>query len=219
MAFSLIARCPRTNHIGAVSCAASMAAGARVIHCAAGVGAVVTQSRSDAQLGARGLALLAAGLGAPAAMEAMVASTPHGQWRQIAVLDAAGNTAVFSGARTAPEMSEAPAQDACAIGAGLTSTLVPPAMLQALLVDPTLPLAERLMLALEEGQAAGGNHAPAQSAFLRVMVQRDLPLVDLRVDWDPAPIAALRALWNRFAPLANDLLLRAIDPENPAIRS
>ncbi len=180
---------------------------------------MVTQSRSDAQLGAHGMTLLAGGLTAQETVDAMVASTPHAQWRQIAVLDAAGDTAVYSGARILPEMSEAPAQDACAIGAGLASAMVPPAMLQALLADPGLPLTERLMLALEEGDAAGGNQAPPQSAFLRVMAGRDLPLVDLRVDWDPAPVVALRALWDRYAPLANDILLRAIDPDNAAIRS
>jgi len=218
MAFSLIARCPRTNHIGAVSCAVAMAAGARLVHCGAGVGAVVTQSRADPQLGAHGMALLAAGRTAQETVDAMVAFTPHAQWRQIAVLDAAGDTAVHSGARILPEMSEAPARDACAIGAALRSALVPPAMLRVLLADPALPLAERLMLALEEGQAAGGNCMPARSALLRVMAGRDLPLVDLRVDWDPAPVAALRALWDRYAPLANDILLRAIDPDNAAIR-
>lgn len=195
-----------------------MAVGGRAIHCAAGIGAVVTQARADARLGAHGLALLAAGLGAQATVDAMVASTPHTQWRQIAVLDANGDTAAFSGARAAPEMSEAPAQNACAIGAGLTSALVPPAMLRVVLADATLPLAERLMLALEEGQAAGGNQAPAQSASLRVMAQPDLPLVDLRVDWHATPVAELRRLWDGYAPIANDMLLRAIDPENPAIR-
>ena len=218
MAFSLIARCPRTNQIGAASCAAALAVGARVIHCAVGVGAVVTQSKSDARLGARGLALLAAGLDAQATVDAMVASTPHAQWRQIAVLDANGNTAAFSGARTKPEMSEAPVQNACAIGAGLASALVSPAMLRALHADPTSPLAERLMLALEEGQAAGGNQSPSHSAFLRVMAQPDLPLIDLRVDCDDDPVGALRRLWGRFVAVRDDLLLRAVDPDNPAIR-
>ncbi len=218
MAFSLIARCPRTNQIGAVACCGAIAIGNRIVHCAAGVGAVVTQPRSDPRLGARGMALLAAGLDAQTTVDALVASTPHAQWRQIAVLDAAGNTAVFSGARTGSDMSEAPAQNGCAIGSGLASALVPPAMLGVLFADPALPLAERLMLALEEGVAAEGNQAPLRSAVLRVMAQPDLALVDLRVDWDPAPVAALRALWDRYAPIADDILLRAIDPENPAIR-
>jgi len=219
MAFSLIARCPRTNHIGAVACGANLAIGGRLVHCAVSVGAVVIQSRADPQLGARGLALLAAGHDAQRTVDALVGGTPYASWRQIAVLDAAGDTAVFSGARTAPEMSEAPTRDACAIGAGLASALVPPAMLRALFADPDLPLAERLMRALEEGQAAGGNQAPARSALLRVMARPDLPLVDLRVDFHPSPVGALRDLWDRYAPVSNDILLRAVDPDNAAIRS
>ena len=39
------------------------------------------------------------------------------------------------------------------------------------------------------------------------------PLVDLRVDWDDAPVAALRALWSRYVPLTGEFLLRAIDPD------
>ena len=218
MAFSLIARCPRTRQIGAVTCCSAIAIGNRIVHCAADVGAVVIQSRCDARLGARGISLLAAGSDAQATVDALVASTPHAAWRQIAVLDAAGNTAAFSGARTGPDMSEAPAQNACAIGSGLASALVPPAMLRALFADPDLPLAERLMRALEEGEAAGGNEVPLRSAALRVTAQPDLALVDLRVDWDPAPVAALRALWDRYAPIADDILLRAIDPDNAAIR-
>jgi uncharacterized Ntn-hydrolase superfamily protein len=218
MAFSVIARCPRTKLIGAACCAVGMAGGARIVHCAVGIGAVVTQARSDPRLGARGMALLAAGLDAQATIDALVASTPHAQWRQIAVLDAAGNTAAFSGPRVESAMSEAPAQDMCAIGCGLTSALVPPAMLRVVLADPTLPLAERLMLALEEGQAAGGSEVPPQSALLRVMAGADLPLVDLRVDCDPAPVATLRTLWDRYAPIAGEIMLRSTDPENPAIR-
>jgi uncharacterized Ntn-hydrolase superfamily protein len=43
------------------------------------------------------------------------------------------------------------------------------------------------------------------------------PLVDLRVDWHDRPIAELRALWNRYAPQSAEYLLRALDPDHPAI--
>ena len=218
MAFSLIARCPRTNQIGVAICGAAIATGARALHCDGGIGAIAVQSRSDSRLGVRGLALLAAGLDAQATCDALVASTPHSQWRQLAVLDAAGNTAAFTGARTVPEMSEAPARDACAIGTALTSALAVPGMLRVLLADPSLPLAERLMRALEEGEEAGGNHAPSLSAMLRVMAAPSLPLVDLRIDCHAAPVHELRRLWSRYAPLAADIVLRATDPENQAIR-
>ena len=186
-------------------------------HCAAGVGAVLTQHRTDPRLGPRGLSLLRSGCSAQQTVDALVASTPDVQWRQIAVLDAAGNTACFSGTRTKPEMSAAPAQDVCAIGNILANARVPAAMLCAFQADPLAPLAERLMHALEEGLAAGGEHGPVRSAHLVVMERESFPLVDLRVDWHDEPIAALRALWNRYRPQTNEYVLRALDPDNFSI--
>ncbi|MDE2005501.1 MAG: DUF1028 domain-containing protein [Rhodospirillales bacterium] len=218
MAFAVIARCPRTSQIGGIVCANVMASGARVLHCAHGIGAVLTQNRADARLGARGLDLLAAGHDAQQTIDTLVASTPHAHWRQLAVLDAGGKCAAFTGARCGPETSEAPARDACALGSFLASALVAPAMLRALLADPALPLAERLMAALEAGLAAGGIRETPVSAALKVSAAPGLPLVDLRIDDDPAPVAALRALWGRFAPIAAEMLLRATDPDNPAVQ-
>jgi uncharacterized Ntn-hydrolase superfamily protein len=84
--------------------------------------------------------------------------------------------------------------------------------------QPTAPLAERLVQALEEGLAAGGELAPLHSAHLLVVDTYSFPLVDLRVDWDDAPVAALRTLWARYAPLTGEFLLRAVDPDHAPVR-
>lgn len=217
MTFSLVGRCARTGQIGAAVATSSIAVGARVAHCAAGVGAVLTQHRTDPRLGPRGLDLLRSGCTAQQTLDALIASTPLAHWRQLAVLDAAGNTAAYSGSRTKPEMSAAPAQDACAIGNILSSALVPPAMLRAFRADASAPLAERLLQALEAGFGAGGEHGPVRSAHLVVVERESFPLVDLRVDWHDSPIDELRALWQRYAPQSGEYLLRALDPDNPAI--
>ena len=217
MTFSLIGRCPRTGQIGAVVSTSSIAVGARVAYCAARVGAVLSQHRTDPRLGSRGIALLRSGCSAQQTADALVASTEHAHWRQLAVLDGAGNTAAYSGARIRPEMSEAAAQDACAIGNILANTRVPAAMLLAFQEDPTAPLAERLLHALEEGLAAGGENGPVRSAQLLVVEHESFPLVDLRVDWHDQPIAELRALWQRYAPQSGEYLLRALEPDHPAI--
>ena len=145
----------------------------------------------------------------------MVASTPHAHWRQVAVVDAAGGSAAFSGARTRPEMSAATAENACAIGNILANARVPAAMLRRFQAQPTAPLAERLMCALEEGLAAGGEQGPVHSAHLLVVDTESFPLVDLRVDWHDQPVAELRAFWNRYAPEMGAYVLRALDPDNP----
>ena len=146
---------------------AAIAIGARVTHCAAGVGAVITQHRTDPRLGPRGLELLRAGRSAQQTIDALVAATPHIQWRQLAALDAAGSAATYSGARTRPEMSEVAAQDACAVGNNLVNARATPAMLLAFLADPTAPLAERLVVrrgsrpGRRRGARTGAQRAPA----------------------------------------------------------
>jgi uncharacterized Ntn-hydrolase superfamily protein len=217
MTFSLVGRCPRSGQIGLAVATSSIAVGARCSYCAAGVGAVLTQHRTDPRLGPRGLALLRSGCSARETLDALVASTPHAHWRQLAVLDIAGNTAAYSGTRVNPEVNEASAQNACAIGNILANAHVPPAMLRAFQADPAAPLAERLLQALEAGLAAGGEPVPVHSAHLLVVERESFPLIDLRVDWHDTPIAELRALWQLYAPQANDYLLRALDPDNPSV--
>jgi uncharacterized Ntn-hydrolase superfamily protein len=213
MTFSLIGRCPRTGQFGAVTATSNIAVGARVVHCAARIGAVLTQHRTDPRLGPRGLALLRSGCSAQETVEALVASTPHAQWRQIAVLDRTGRSAAFSGARTRPDMSEAGAEDAMAIGNLLATARVPAAMLRAFQADPTLPLPERLVLAMEAGLEAGGETQPVRSAHLCVVDNETFPLVDLRIDWHDQPVAALRELWGRYAPEMGAYVLRALEPD------
>ena len=214
MTFSLIGRCPRTGQLGAVVASSTMAVGARVAFCAAGVGAVLTQHRTDPRLGPAALALLRAGNGADAVVQNLTATNPAARWRQLAVLDASGAGAVFSGTRTRPEMSETAGPDICAVGNILASARVPVAMRLAFEADAALPLAERLVRALEEGLAAGGDLLPVHSAHLLVVERENFPLIDLRVDWHDEPITELRALWERFAPLAGVFLQRALDPDN-----
>jgi uncharacterized Ntn-hydrolase superfamily protein len=215
MTFSIAGRCPTTGQFGAVTATSNIAVGARVAHCAAGIGVVLTQHRTDPRLGPRGLALLRSGCSAQETIDALAASTPHAAWRQLGVLDATGRGGVFSGNRTRPESSEAVNENACAIGNILANARVPAAMLRRFQAQPSAPLAERLMCALEEGLAAGGETAPVRSAHLVVVERESFPLVDLRVDWDDQPIAALRALWNRYAPEMGAFVLRALDPDNP----
>lgn len=215
MTFSMIGRCPVSGQFGAVTATSNIAVGARVAHCAAGIGAVLTQHRTDPRLGSRGLALLRSGCTAQETVDALVASTPHAHWRQIAVIDSAGRSAAFSGARTRPEMSEAADENVCAIGNLLTSARVPAAMLRRFWAEENAPLTERLMCALEEGLIAGGERSPVHSAHLLVVENAPFPLVDLRVDWHEQPIAELRALWNRYAPDMGAYMLRALDPDNP----
>src|SRR5271166_3775463 len=65
MTFSLIGRCSHTGQFGAAVSTSLIAVGSRVAFCAARVGAVLTQHRTDPRLGPRGLDLLRSGCSAP----------------------------------------------------------------------------------------------------------------------------------------------------------
>lgn len=215
MTFSIIGRCPVSGAFGAATATSTMAGGGRVAHCAGGIGVVLTQHRTDPRLGPRGLDLLRSGCSAQEVVDALVASAPQAQWRQLAVLDSAGRAAVFSGSRSRPEVSDRTTENVCAIGNLLTNVRVTAAMVRRYEADPSAPLPERLIRALEEGLAVGGQSRPLRSAHLLVVDGDSFPSVDLRIDWHDQPIAELRALWNRYAPEMGAYRLRALDPGNP----
>jgi uncharacterized Ntn-hydrolase superfamily protein len=211
--FALAARCGRTGAFGACAATADLAVGARVAHVDAGVGAILTQHRTDPRLGPRGLELLRSGCDATGTIAALVASTPAAHWRQLAAVDAAGASAAFSGAEVMATSAERHGPGCVSIGNLLASEDVPSAMLAAFMEDADAQLAARLVRALEGGAAAGGETGPTRSAVVVVALDPGMRLVDLRIDDDPAPIAALRRLWTAYRPWADDFRLRALDPD------
>ena len=60
-----------------------------------------------------------------------------------------------------------------------------------------LPFAERLLAALEAGEAAGGDKRGKQSAALLIHSTEDVSAADLRVDDHAEPLAELRRLYEK----------------------
>jgi uncharacterized Ntn-hydrolase superfamily protein len=213
MTFSIIGRCARTRQLGAAVATSNIAVGTRVPFARAGVGAILTQHRTDPRLGPRGLDLLSSGCTAEEALGALIASTIHADWRQLALIDAAGRTAAYSGKHVKPHLGEVHGADCVAIGNILASDRVVQAMTAAFEIDARKALAERLLMGLEAGLEAGGEHGPVRSAALLVVQQETFPLVDLRVDAAERPIAALRVLWQEYLPWVDEFVVRSIDPD------
>ncbi len=220
MTFSISALCPRTGEIGIAVASSSPAVAARCAHARAEIGAVATQNITDPTLGPAGLDLLASGLGAEAALARLVATGAHIQYRQLALVDAQGGTAAFSGARTLGIHATARGPGAVAAGNLLGDADVPAAMVAAFAARPDDPLGARLIAAMQAGLAAGGEAGPVHSAGLLVVRDVAWPVADLRVDWhDSDPIAALADLWARWAPQMDAYVTRALDPASaPAYR-
>ena len=212
MTFSIVARCARTGQLGCAVTTSSIAVGSRCPFAMAGVGAVLTQHRTDPRLGPRALELLGDGLDAPAALERLAADDPDVGYRQLAMVDAAGGTAWYHGDRIASTFAHATAEGCVALGNILRTDAVPEAMVAGFMTRPDEPLAERLLMGLEGGLAAGGEWKQLKSAALLVVHETSFPLVDLREDFDARPLTKLRFLWELYQPQLDVYVERALRP-------
>lgn len=211
MTFSIVARCARTGQVGLAISSSSPAVAARCAHVRAGAGAVASQNITDPTLGPLVLDQLEAGLSAAAALAAVTKGRPHIDYRQLLVVDRAGQTAIHSGRQVLGVWGEARATDCAAGGNLLAAEQVPMAMVKAF-ATARGHLAERLLRALEAGLMAGGEAGPVHSAGLKVADRLSWPLVDLRIDWAEDPIGMLRQSWEIYAPQMAAYVQRAEDP-------
>ena len=211
MTFSIVARCARTGQVGLAISSSSPAVAARCAHVRAGAGAVASQNITDPTLGPLVLDQLEAGLSAAAALAAVTEGRPHIDYRQLLVVDRAGQTAIHSGRQVLGVWGEARATDCAAGGNLLAAEQVPMAMVKAF-ATARGHLAERLLRALEAGLMAGGEAGPVHSAGLKVADRLSWPLVDLRIDWAEDPIGMLRQSWEIYAPQMAAYVQRAEDP-------
>jgi len=213
MTFSLVGMCRRTGMFGAAVTTSSIGVGSRCPYARAGVGAVLTQHRTDPTLGPLGLDLLEAGHDAADAVRALAEDNPTIGWRQLAIVDREGNTAHYHGHRISSVHGDAHGDGCCAIANIVRNDGIPAAMVQAFGSDPEVPLAERLLRGLEAGLAAGGEFRQLKSAALLVVHEQPFPYVDLRVELDPRPLDELRFLWETYQTQADLYVTRAVDPD------
>lgn len=214
MTFSLVGMCRRTAMFGAAVTTSSIGVGSRCPYARAGVGAVLTQHRTDPTLGPSGIDLLEAGRSAQETVDSLVDGNPTIGWRQLAVIDRTGGTAFFHGDRIISIHNAAQGASSCAIGNIVRNDGVPQAMVDAFEAAPGEHLAERLVRGLEAGEAAGGELKQVKSAALLVVHEHSFPLVDLRVEFDRNPLAELRFLWEVYRPQVGYYVQRAVDPDS-----
>jgi uncharacterized Ntn-hydrolase superfamily protein len=208
MTFSIIARCTRTGAFGAAITTSDLAVGARCVGLVHGCGAVLSQHRTDSRLRDLAVARLRAGDDADAVLTTVCDSSPDIEWRQVAVMDAKGRTAVHHGRLMYSIHAHAVGRSCLALGNILDNPDVPAAMVAGFDAAPDAPLGDRLLRALAAGEAAGGEIAgKLASAALRVTGPHDVDLCDLRVD---------RAAGDAIAELAD--LHRAWDGRGEILR-
>ncbi|MDH3660363.1 MAG: DUF1028 domain-containing protein [Alphaproteobacteria bacterium] len=197
MTFSIIARDPETDTLGVATATGKLAVGAQVPHLRPGIGAIATQGFTTNPLYAEdGFKLLEAGWRADEVVEALTRRDNGRDWRQVIIMDRHGRTAGFTGDANEPAFRLSLADNLAIAGNMLASQSVLTAMENAFVAATSLPLAARLLEALTAGEHAGGDKRGTRSAALLAEDKAGW-LVDLRVDFDDQPIAALADLHQR----------------------
>lgn len=199
--FSIVARDPDTGAMGCAVQSRYFAVGAVVPWGEADVGVVATQANVNVGYGPKGVELLRQGLGAEEVLKRLIDEDtfPGKPGRQVAIVDAKGAVAVFTGPEATDWAGHKKGAHYSAQGNILTGPEVVDAMAAAFESAPG-SLGERLLASLEAGQEAGGDARGRQSAALLVVqkgagrnTNNDVA-VRLHVDDHPTPIQELRRL-------------------------
>lgn len=196
MTYSILARDQQTGALGVAVQSHWFSVGPIVPWGAPGVGVVATQANAEVSYGPRALERLEAGLSPKDALDQLVSEDPQASTRQVAVMDAAGRAAVHTGSDCMPYAGHVVGEGVCCQANIMVSSEVWPAMLGGF-AGASGPLAERLLVALEAAERAGGDLRGRQSAAMLV-VGPDGPrfqsLMSLRVEDHPEPLVELRRL-------------------------
>jgi uncharacterized Ntn-hydrolase superfamily protein len=214
MTWSLVAR-DSDGALGVAIASRFFAVGALCPRVRAGVGALATQALVNPLYAEPGLALLAQGTPPGEVVRLLTEGDAGRDHRQLHVVDARGRTAAHTGGACIDWCGHLAGDGWSVAGNMLASPQVLRESADAYAQSAGRPLAERLLLALEAGDAAGGDKRGRQSAAIVVATTEPYPSLDLRVDDDEQPFALLRRLWEksleRFQPFTACLPTRA-DP-------
>jgi len=197
--FSIVAIDPANGDIGIAISSRVLAVGAETAFAETGIGGVVTQAAANVTFGPKGLDMLKAGKSAQETLDALLAEDQGRENRQAAIVDAKGNVAQFTGKECLNWAGGVVGKTYAAQGNILTGGNVVEAMGKAF-EAATGQLADKLIAALEAGQAAGGDSRGKQSAHILVVRKnagyggRSDRYIDLRVDDHPEPVAELHRI-------------------------
>ena len=176
-----------------------LASGAVVSWAQAEVGAIATQARAKLTYGPDGLALLSDGDSAEMVLKAITSADSDRAERQVGIVDRQGEASAHTGKKCLDWAGHRTGDGFTCQGNILTGPEVLEAMAEKF-EQAEGELVDRLVAALQAGEAAGGDKRGKQSAAAMVVREGggyggdNDRYLDLRVDDDPDPIHRLKEL-------------------------
>lgn len=197
--YSIVARDSVTGDLGVAVQSHWFSVGSLVTWGEAGVGAVATQSFVDPAYGKLGLDLMRSGKTAQQALDALLASDPGRDVRQVAFLDAHGNVAAHTGIKCIESAGHIVGKQYSVQANLMINDKVWPAMANAF-ESSKGDLTDRMLAALDAAQAVGGDIRGKQSAAILIVKAQSTGrpwadrVIDLRVEDHSEPLQEIRRL-------------------------
>jgi len=215
MTWSIVARDSESGDFAVAVASRFFAVGALVPHLIGGAGAVATQAFVNPRYGTEGIALLAKGRSAEDVLREVPQHDARRAHRQVYMIDREGCSAAFTGSECIDWAGHVIGRGVSVAGNMLAGPQVVEATLQAYEDNAALPFVDRLLTAMEAGEAAGGDKRGKQSAALKIVKGEAYPWLDIRADDSADPLPELRRLYaaaqERFLLFA-ELLPTAANP-------
>jgi uncharacterized Ntn-hydrolase superfamily protein len=204
MTWSIVAHDAKTGRYGVAVTTCAFAVGARVPAGGGRIGCLASQAFTNPLYMIDGLRLLQEGRTAQEVVTILTAADPGREHRQLHVIDRGGATRAFTGRECVDWCGSVSGERVSVAGNMLAGPQVVEETLKSYLAHMHLDFDERLITALDAGQAAGGDKRGKQSVAIKIWDSEAFPVLDIRVDDHAEPLAELRRLWavahERFVP-------------------
>jgi uncharacterized Ntn-hydrolase superfamily protein len=219
--WSIVAR-DASGAFGVAVASRFFAVGALCPAARSGKGALSTQALMNPLYARAGLEALAQGASAEETVARLTSVDAGRESRQLHVVDANGRTAAHTGRACIEWCGHRAGTHYCVAGNMLAGPAVLDETARVFEKESSLPFAERLILAMRAGEAAGGDKRGKQAAALLIHTTEEYPFLDLRVDDHAEPLLELERLYRvsleRFQPFLS-CLARRDDPVGIVERS
>jgi len=196
MTWSLLAR-DEAGYFGMAIASRFFAVGSLCVHSRRGVGALSSQALLNPLYGPAGLGLLAQHCSPEQAIEQLIQHDQGRDQRQLHILPFKGLPAAHTGSACVDWCGHLLEDGLSVAGNMLAGPKVIEHTAQAFKDTRGKPMGERLLAALDAGQAAGGDKRGKQAAALKIHMDEDYLQLDLRVDDHEEPFVELRRLYNK----------------------
>ena len=193
MTYSIVAKLPETNQIGIAVASRFFACGALVPYITQDT-VVASQAFVNPLWGSRSLDLLQRDIPFEKVLSILKEEDHARETRQFHGISKSGEIVQHTGVHCETWAGHIKGENVSVAGNMLTGPEVIEETLNAWHAKPNIEFAERLLLAMEAGEAAGGDKRGKQAAAIKIHHGQPYPDLDLRVDDHADPLRELRRL-------------------------